>query len=72
MDTLRPCPAKVFNMKLDWAKTQPGFSCWRDHSTLEYRIDGRAYLRVVRRGNWADLYEVVRPVKPVPEGFTYK
>lgn len=52
-----PMDPKWFDIKLKWASQQPSFQCVRDGTTLEYWLDGRVLLRVVKVGERAELYE---------------
>lgn len=54
---LSPCHPQWFDIKLEWARQQPSFACRRDPDTLEYWLNGQVYLRVVRVGVRAELYE---------------
>lgn len=54
---LHPCHPQWFDIKLAWASQQPSFQCVRDGDDLEYLLNGQVYLRVVRVGIRAELYE---------------
>lgn len=70
MPTMELCHPKVFDIKLDWARQQPGFQCVRAGEALEYWLDGEVYLRVVPTGDYCFLYaRSGDPVAPTPGGY---
>lgn len=50
------CHPGWFDIKLKWASQQPSFQCVRDGDDLEYWVNGRPMLRVVKVGVRAELY----------------
>lgn len=66
---LQRCHPGWFNIKLAWASHQPSFECRRDPDILEYWLNGQVYLRVVRVGVRAELYESIGERMVVDVGY---